>query len=76
MNDGVQIFLKTVSLIAATTGKGPLQSELIRTMIDTINHCCLFTANKITFDQFLGIKKYLVFIPSVFFTISGLETLN
>lgn len=24
----------------------------------------------------MGIKKYLVFIPSLFFTISGLETLN
>jgi hypothetical protein len=24
----------------------------------------------------MGIKKYLVFIPSVFFTISGLETLK
>ena len=45
-------------------------------MIDSVNHVCLYTANKITFEQAMGIKKYLVFIPSLFFTISGIETLN
>ena len=65
-----------MSLVTATVAKGPLQAELYWTIIDAFNHVVLYTANKISFKSFFGIKKVLVFIPAIFFALSGLITFN
>ncbi len=74
MNDGLAITLKYISLISATAGFGALRSELFRPIVDSINHVMLFVANKISFDQYFRVKKYIIFIPAVLFTCSGVDT--
>jgi hypothetical protein len=53
-----------------------LRAELIRTAIDFVNHVVLYIANKISFDQYYSIKKYIVFVPSFLFTAVGIETMG
>ena len=53
-----------------------LRAELIRTVIDVVNHVVLYIANKISFDEYYKIKKYIVFLPSFLFTVVGIETMH
>ena len=75
-NDFVAISLKYLSLISATAGVEALRSELLRSSVDAINHVMLYFANKIGFDEYFSLKKYIIFIPAVLFTISGIDTFN
>lgn len=76
LNDFVAISLKYLSLISATTGLEVLRSELLRSSIDAVNHIMLYFANKISFDEYFCLKKYIIFIPAVLFTVSGIDTFN
>jgi zinc transporter 9 len=53
-----------------------LRSELSRSSVDAINHVMLYFANKITFDEYFSLKKYIILIPAVLFTLSGIDTFS
>lgn len=52
-----------------------MRAELIRTSLDVFNHVLLYVTNRMSFGQYYNAKKFIIFIPSVLFFISGCSTL-
>ena len=49
---------------------------MIRSVLDIVNHVILYVCNKISFGDYYNIKKYIVFMPAIFFVGSGFHTLS
>lgn len=53
-----------------------MRAELIRTGLDFLNHVLLYVTNKMSFGQYYNAKKFIIFIPSILFTVFGFHTLT